>query len=451
MTSGLSPWIQSRLQTIYASIVDILIILIFFSFLYINESSLPKDISYLLLAIIIVWVLSSYVMGRYSFKEKRKSYTMLKQVIFSIFSYLICTIFYLIINFFNPDPIITSNNTLLIIILSFGLVVTSPIIQIKFFAKNNFESLEKWFYIGESDSFKYLSDFLESKKINIKIDKLDLIYNDWSRLQEQNIKGIVIENINNIDPIYYKKILELKFKGLEILSAMNWSERVLECFPSKLIKDKYLILDGFSFPKGSLELRIKRLGDFLLALFLIFSTFPLVIISSIFIYLEDRGPIFYSQIRTGYGGKLFRIYKLRSMRVNAEDKGVQWSQKGDKRITFIGNFLRKLRIDELPQLWCVLTGKMSLIGPRPERPEFDKDLEKKIPYYNYRYFIRPGLSGWAQVNYPYGARIEDAKNKLSYDFFYIRNFSFLLDLVILLKTIRLVFNAKGSIANPKNE
>ena len=133
------------------------------------------------------------------------------------------------------------------------------------------------------------------------------------------------------------------------------------------------------------------------------------------------------------------------MRTDAERQGAQWSSRSDPRITNLGSLLRITRLDELPQLWCVLTGSMSLIGPRPERPEFDKMLYQKIPYYEFRYQIRPGLSGWAQVNYPYGASVEDSANKLSYDLYYLKNFSFLLDLLILFKTMRLVFNAKGAL------
>jgi lipopolysaccharide/colanic/teichoic acid biosynthesis glycosyltransferase len=133
------------------------------------------------------------------------------------------------------------------------------------------------------------------------------------------------------------------------------------------------------------------------------------------------------------------------MNVNSEVNGAQWVNSSDPRITRLGHFLRLTRIDELPQLWSVLTGEMSLIGPRPERPEFDSFLSGSIPHYNLRYLMRPGLSGWAQVNYPYGASVLDSTNKLSYDIYYIRNFSFWLDFLIFFKTIRLVFRAKGAI------
>ena len=140
------------------------------------------------------------------------------------------------------------------------------------------------------------------------------------------------------------------------------------------------------------------------ALLLILAS-PLILVSALLIRLSDQGPVFYSQIRTGLDGNPFRIWKLRTMRTDAEHQGAQWSSRSDPRITNVGSLLRITRLDELPQLWCVLTGSMSLIGPRPERPEFDQQLSHKIPFYDLRHQIRPGLSGWAQVNYPYGASI----------------------------------------------
>ncbi len=191
-------------------------------------------------------------------------------------------------------------------------------------------------------------------------------------------------------------------------------------------------------------MRIKRLGDIFIGACLLILSIPLMLIFGILVYLEDRGPILYSQKRTGYLGDEFIIWKLRSMKVDAEKEGIRWSTQNDLRITNIGSFMRKMRIDELPQLWSVINGDMSLIGPRPERPEIDNLLVAKIPFYNMRYLLRPGLSGWAQINYPYGASTEDSANKLSFDLYYIANYSIWLDLIIFLRTLRLIFNAKGS-------
>ena len=220
---------------------------------------------------------------------------------------------------------------------------------------------------------------------------------------------------------------------------------MLQRFPSVLLSDEDLLAGGFYVAKGTFQVRLKRAGDVVVSITLLLITSPLLFLSALLIKLSDRGPIFYSQVRTGLDGNAFRIWKLRTMRTDAEFQGAQWSSRSDPRITKIGTILRRTRLDELPQLWCVLNGSMSLIGPRPERPEFDKQLAKEIPYYELRYLIRPGLSGWAQVNYSYGASVEDSENKLSYDLFYLKNFTFFLDLLILFKTMRLVFNAQGSL------
>jgi len=170
---------------------------------------------------------------------------------------------------------------------------------------------------------------------------------------------------------------------------------------------------------------------------------PVMTLVAIAIKLDSPGPVFYSQERTGLKRKLFKVYKFRSMYQNAEAKGVQWASKRDPRITRVGRWIRLTRIDELPQLWNVLQGEMSLIGPRPERPNFDAELEQAIPYYNIRYLVAPGISGWAQVMYPYGASIEDAYEKLAYDLYYIKNYSLFLDLEIALRTLRVVLLGKG--------
>ena len=196
-----------------------------------------------------------------------------------------------------------------------------------------------------------------------------------------------------------------------------------------------------------IQLRLKRLFDILLGSLILLFSLPLIVFFGLLIWINDGGPIFYCQIREGFFGNPIKIIKLRTMKIDAEKNGPQWSTKNDSRITFIGKILRRMRIDELPQIISVIKGEMSLIGPRPERPEFNLKLNKLIPNYHLRYYVKPGLSGWAQVNYPYGASIEDAKNKLSYDLYYILNFSCWIDLLILFKTTRVVFSGIGW--NPK--
>jgi len=208
------------------------------------------------------------------------------------------------------------------------------------------------------------------------------------------------------------------------------------------------LLDGHWFVASSKlqnanSLRIKRLMDVLISTLLLILLSPLLLIVVAAIKLDSHGKIIYSQLRNGQNGQPFKVYKFRSMYEDAENGGAKWASLGDNRITKVGYWLRILRIDELPQLWNVLRGEMSLIGPRPERPEFDAKLKEAIPYYELRYLIKPGISGWAQVLYCYGASVEDAYEKLAYDLYYIKNYSLWLDLVIFFKTIAVVLGGNG--------
>ena len=191
----------------------------------------------------------------------------------------------------------------------------------------------------------------------------------------------------------------------------------------------------YTFTLRVIDVIVSLLG---IAVFIIIS--PLIILGNIF---ANRGPLFYTQERVGIQGKTFKIYKLRSMIKNAETEGAVWAQKNDTRITSFGKFLRNTRLDESPQFFNILKGDMSLIGPRPERPEFVKDLEEKIPFYAIRHVIRPGLTGWAQVNYPYANTIEEQETKLRYDLYYIKQRNTFLDFKILIKTITTVLFYRG--------
>jgi exopolysaccharide biosynthesis polyprenyl glycosylphosphotransferase len=188
----------------------------------------------------------------------------------------------------------------------------------------------------------------------------------------------------------------------------------------------------------------KRFFDVVVSLMLLVFTTPVTVITAILIYFQDRGPVFYRQERVGLYGETFFLMKFRSMRTDAEKDGVaQWAQAKDPRVTALGSFIRLTRIDEIPQVINVLKGEMSFIGPRPERPTIVEDLAKHIEYYHYRDTVKPGITGWAQINYPYGASVEDALQKLKYDLYYIKNYSLVLDLLILLQTVRVVLWPQG--------
>jgi exopolysaccharide biosynthesis polyprenyl glycosylphosphotransferase len=240
-------------------------------------------------------------------------------------------------------------------------------------------------------------------------------------------------------------LFNAKLKGLNVVDMRGLYERLAERVPVDLIKDDRLLLeDGFNLNVNAVMRRLKRASDICLSLALFVATLPVLFAAALVVRCESRGSVLYRQRRVGLYGREFTVYKIRSMRHDAEKNGAVWAGKNDPRITRIGRFIRKTRIDELPQLVNVLKGEMSLIGPRPERMEFVRELSAVIPYYDVRHSVKPGITGWAQVCCPYGASVEDARLKLEYDLFYIKNMSPLLEAEIILKTIGVVLFPKGA-------
>jgi sugar transferase (PEP-CTERM system associated) len=243
-----------------------------------------------------------------------------------------------------------------------------------------------------------------------------------------------------------EEILDCKMSGVHICDLATFFERETGKIKLDIINMSWLIFsDGFLV--GSGRDIVKRTFDILSSLAVLAVTWPLVIGTALAVWLEarGRGPIFYKQIRTGQNGAPFNVIKFRSMRTDAEKDGVaRWATANDNRVTRVGKFIRKTRLDELPQLFNVLRGDMSFVGPRPERPEFVKQLSASIPYYAERHRVKPGVTGWAQVCYPYGASEQDAFEKLQYDLYYVKNFSLFMDLMILLQTAEVVLWGKGA-------
>jgi sugar transferase (PEP-CTERM system associated) len=241
-------------------------------------------------------------------------------------------------------------------------------------------------------------------------------------------------------------LLRCKMRGVEVYPMPALYEEVTGKIPVAHINDAWLINTAISGTKKSIYNRkVKRLLDIAFSFVaVLFWALPLLFPVCIAVKLDSRGPIFYRQRRTGLNGAVFGLMKFRSMKADAEQNGAVWASKKDPRVTKVGKIIRKLRIDEVPQIWNVLKGDISFIGPRPERPEFVEMLERKIPYYALRHCVKPGITGWAQVNYPYGASEEDALEKLQYDLYYIKNLSAFLDFHILLKTVRVVLSQKGA-------
>ncbi|ONF95840.1 TIGR03013 family XrtA/PEP-CTERM system glycosyltransferase [Sphingomonas jeddahensis] len=254
---------------------------------------------------------------------------------------------------------------------------------------------------------------------------------------------LAIEERRNALPL--KDLLRIKTTGVHVSEYSTFLERETGRIDLASVNPSWLIFsDGFASGR-MLSAIAKRGFDIVVSAALLLVAAPVIALTAIAIKLESRGPAFYRQRRVGLYNEPFDIPKLRSMRQDAEVAGqAVWAAERDPRITRIGRFIRKVRIDELPQCWSVLKGEMSFVGPRPERPQFVTELEQHLPYYAERHMVKPGITGWAQINYPYGASIEDARHKLEYDLYYAKNYSPFLDLLILLQTLRVVLWPSGA-------
>jgi len=241
-----------------------------------------------------------------------------------------------------------------------------------------------------------------------------------------------------------QQLLHCKISGFKVTEFLDFWERETRTIDLQALRPSWLFhSDGFRC--RLLDATLKRAFDITVSLAVLLLTLPLQALTASLIKLESRGPVFYRQERVGRYGRVFMILKFRSMRADAETDGQpRWAAENDPRVTRVGAVIRKLRIDELPQLINVLWGDMSFVGPRPERPLFVEQLSKAIPYYSERHWVRPGITGWAQVNYPYGASLNDARHKLSYDLYYLKNVSIFLDFLILLHTLPVVLLRAGA-------
>jgi sugar transferase (PEP-CTERM system associated) len=239
------------------------------------------------------------------------------------------------------------------------------------------------------------------------------------------------------------KLLEMKLQGVTFADLASVYEECTGKIAIENLRPSWLIFSS-GFRKSAAVLIAKRALEVVIAAVALVLCLPILLLLAAAIVLTSPGPAVYSQLRVGQNGRVFRVYKLRSMRNDAErESGAVWSKPGDPRITRIGNVLRRTRLDELPQLWNILIGNMSLVGPRPERPEFVQDLAKQIPLYKLRHVVKPGLTGWAQVRYTYTATVEDTMEKLQHDLFYIKNLSLRLDLFIIIETVKTVVLHRG--------
>ena len=310
---------------------------------------------------------------------------------------------------------------------------------------------ERVIFVGEND---YTQDLLESvKKDGQYVFTASLNNTDMKALGKEIVEmyktkkfDVLVDFTDKLlgDPKLTGKLLQYKLEGLQYYNYLEFYETYENKLPISHLSPKWFLENtGFEIYHNNFNLKAKRLLDLLFAMLIGIFAAPVIILAAIIVKLESKGPIFFIQERIGEGNRKFNIVKFRSMTTDAEKDGPQWASKNDNRVTKFGKIMRATRIDELPQLWNVLRGEMSFVGPRPEREFFIQQLEKEIPYYNLRHTVKPGLTGWAQVMYPYGASVEDAYRKLQYDLYYIKHHSIPFDVKVLLKTVTIVIFGKG--------
>ena len=286
------------------------------------------------------------------------------------------------------------------------------------------------------------ADLLGKSLINPRVIGLTEELDDI--VKRENIDRIVVAMGERRGQLPTNKLLQLSLAGqVTIEEGASFYERVTGRVSLNMLRPSWLIFTSRG-RRAKLAEVSRIVVHWLVALVGALLSLPIVIVTAILIKLESRGPVFYKQERVGKNGRTFTLSKFRSMRVDAEQDGPVWATKGDARTTRVGRVIRKIRVDEIPQFWNILKGEMSFVGPRPERPHFVAQLAEEIPFYEQRHLIAPGLTGWAQIKYPYGASIEDARQKLQYDLFYIKNQSLFLDAVILFETVKIILFGRGA-------
>ncbi|MBI4708690.1 MAG: sugar transferase [Candidatus Portnoybacteria bacterium] len=397
--------------------------------------------------IFLVWLLVFYIIGLYDLNIARNNLafysTLVKALLIN--TAIAVSFFYFIAYFgITPKTILFLGIIIFVMFLIswrqiFNRLLVSPAL------------LNNLLIIGEAEEIKELTDHIKENpqlgfniKRIVKPKDIELIFNLTECLVQDNIQTVVTainphKNGKLVKNLYHCLPLNIAFYDLP-----TFYEKIAGKVPISAIEEIWFLENLMQEKKDFYE-TTKRFLDIFYALIIGIITLPLYPLVALAIKIDSRGPVFYKQKRVGANNQIFNIYKFRSMVENAEKDGAQWARAKDHRVTKIGRLLRMARIDELPQLYNVLRGDMSSVGPRPERPEFvfGVNLQRKIPFYQIRHLVKPGLTGWAQINFEYGASLEDSIEKLEYDLYYIKNRSFILDLGIILRTIKIVLSGGG--------
>lgn len=431
---------------------------IFFMYTYFNYRYLDinKPLAAQWLGVLAIYfLLFGEIFQLYNISNSNDRFLVLKSIVLTAVS---TTLFYV----FSPyiTPLLPLNR---LEILYFFFIITIPVLLWRFiyiaflFSPKFFKNI---IVIGSAVNSEYLLKLIEHKKMhkvlayvsNNKIDGFENYFNtldvDLLTLVENqpvselvvSIKGFSEEEIRDLN----KHLIPLFKKGINIKSFEKYYEEITDSVPKEYLNNDFYQNINFSQNNDNrFYLFVNTIIDSVVSivgLVVLLGILPFVFIGNL---IGNRGSLFYFQERVGKKGKTFKIVKLRSMIPNAEKNGAVWASKNDSRITLFGKFLRNTRLDEVPQFYNILKGDMNLIGPRPERPEFVQSLEEKIPFYGIRHVVRPGLTGWAQVNYPYASTVEDQETKLRYDLYYIKERNFFLDFKIIIKTITTILFFRG--------
>jgi len=388
--------------------------------------------TYPFLILFLTWIFVFYVFGLYNIFSIKPTTSNIQKYIISISISFVVGIF---LFYLSPAFIIAPKINLLLQIILFG--VLSYYLRYLLYKRYFLLASRPVILIGESIYIKNLNEIIKNnQQLGFKIfgsfDTIEKIYN--SKIPTKNLMII----FDKIPKFKEKELVEILGSRLEIIDTATAYEKILQKIPLDLI-DQDWIIKNIKTKEDQVFEFINKAIDLFFSITVLILTSPFILISAIFIYIEDKGKILYKQSRVGLNGKIFNIYKLRSMITDSEKNGAVWSSgNSDNRVTKIGKILRKTHLDEVPQMINIIRGDITLVGPRPERPEFVEKLEKEIPHYAMRHIVKPGFTGWAQIKYRYARTTDDSKEKFEYDFYYIKNKNFFLNIEIILKTVRII-------------
>jgi exopolysaccharide biosynthesis polyprenyl glycosylphosphotransferase len=392
-----------------------------------------------------VYLLIFYIYGLHSFDDYNRARYLIRYIfVFGIAS-LITTFLCVMIQLQPPRPFPYALGILFPLVYVWHIIFYNSL-------KNFLQKTQRAIIVSTSGNYE-ITESLISKKIylaGVVGDKLNLngqylgnIDELEDKCDEHGIELILIDDLHLADKKLFNKILRCKLKGIEVIDLVSFYEKMENKIPVDFINDFYIFyVDLIGFKSKIYFLRLKRVVDVLLSIIGLILSIPIWILVCAGIKISSPGPVLFIQERVGQNGKIFKMIKFRTMHLTSIND--PYTRENDKRLFWFGKFIRKFRIDEIPQMINVLKGDMSFIGPRPEIVELSRLYNENIPYYELRHLVKPGITGWAQVNYRYGDSIEDARRKLEYDLFYIKNLSPILDMHILLRTIRVVLFGIGS-------